>query len=367
MVELEGLRKKEAAWAKQERKRQESRQQLQALKDRVEPQDKWSDTLLQNVLNFRHSRTCRWLLERPDFLDWTSAACEKPIFWLSGKHGTGKSFLCGSAIQHTREVLDNRAVICEFLTKDYPISQIQILRNLAFQLLECLSAVKPELPRDMRRFSEIHKNDISSFERLIEATISELPMTFIFIDGVDEADYHNDTVHMTNLAAIQGKDSEIQNLLLFLHRLVHKCPARTTRLWVSTQWQRSELSRLNGEEACWKLELPLTDTERDIILYIVSTLTGLIGNNPEAVELFLKSDSFLKVSGSFLWASALMYDLEKCAEDTEDLREILQQIPTTLEKQYTRILDRVIESGNKGVKKEIPTWKCVFPLALGYW
>ncbi|KAL4786823.1 hypothetical protein BJX76DRAFT_354824 [Aspergillus varians] len=358
MAQMEEARRQEASWAEQERKRQEGRQQLQALKDRVEPQDKWSDGLLQDILNSRHPDTCQWLLKRPDFLTWTSNTCESPIFWLTGQHGTGKSFLCGSAIQHTQKANGNGAVICEFLTKDYPISQIQILRNLAFQLLENLSLRTQELPKKLKKFSKIRKSDTSAFEKLIEATITELPMTFIFIDGVDEADYHKDTVHMTNLAMIQGKDSEIENLLRFLCRLVHRNPATTARLWVSTQWERSDLDWVDDHQ---QLKLSPEDTEHDINVYLVSTLNRLMGNNPDAVKLFVESDSLSKISGSFIWASALLHDLQKCAEDKEDLHDILCRVPATLEEQYRRILNRVIQRGNQTVKKEIPTWRCAPP------
>lgn len=353
--------------AEQNRKRQEAKQQFEVLKDRLRPRRGLSEFLLNDISTNRHPDTCEWLLDRPDFLNWASNGSEKPSFWLTGQHGAGKSFLCSAAIQFIQENRGHQAVICEFLTKDTPISRTQILRNLALQLLDNLNIVTEELPDGLRVFLNIHSQNPAELEDLIKAIVSELPATFIFIDGPDEADYPDNNSHITSLPMVKEKEEGIRKLLQFLHRLVRSNAESTRRLWVSTQWNRSDLHWLDYSHSCYELMLSSEDTMDDIITYMLSAFVDLMESNPEAARLLSDEiESLPNISGSFVFASTLFHEFKKGREDKKQLRDILSEVPRTMEDQYSKILDRIIQVGQNS-REETPTWKYASsssPLAL---
>ncbi|KAF5482847.1 hypothetical protein CGCF413_v015498 [Colletotrichum fructicola] len=163
--------------------------QLRLFKDKTEADNHRNFSVRDDIRSERAPGTRKWLLEHSVFRDWKKRDCERPILWLNGKHGSGKSFLCGSAIDEISSEPPRKGVAFYFITKDKYRPRSHLLRNLASQLLSVLETLAiGELPPSIESFVPIWIGT-AKVESLIHDLLQGLPMAFIFIDGLDEADY----------------------------------------------------------------------------------------------------------------------------------------------------------------------------------
>jgi hypothetical protein len=152
--------------------------------------------LFDSITTKRVPGTGDWIREEPLFQAWIER--EKPILWLSGGPGAGKSFLSSNIIQyllkmHPQGVQDpSRTSVGYFFCKDYdPDLRTfnKALRSLAYQI--CLNdpvyakhcAQVLSFPEDVRTTESLWKKLFLDFFRnqSIENTV------IFLIDGLDEA------------------------------------------------------------------------------------------------------------------------------------------------------------------------------------
>lgn len=327
--------------------------ELRSLMARIEGCDDFSFGIFNNVLKERHPGTCEWLFENDNFQTWAAEDTNSPVLWLNGKHGAGKSFLCASAIDFIRGNPPSKRVAFQFLTKDH-VSQAQLLRNLAYQLLDCLITKSSETPTSLEPFLQINRDDSGSLERLIHFVLLELPFTYIFIDGLDEADYSDRQVSIS----AHRHNKEVPDFVTFLIQEAVQFPEKL-RLWCSSQPSPRIQEYLCQPE--WKnviTEIPLTieDTSEDIQRYLLSAIPDSTPDTTQFARLLVTSAIATEVEGSFLWASSMLHDLREEAEDTDDLIRLASEgLPKKMSDLYSKAIDRMKKQD--GGNKRLPLWK----------
>lgn len=320
---------------------------------RLEGCDEFSVGIFNSVLKERHPGTCEWLFENDTFQSWASEDSKSPVLWLNGKHGAGKSFLCASAIDFIRASPPTKRTAFQFLTKD-SVSRAQLLRNLAYQLLDCLISSNVETPNSLEPFLQINKDDSGSLERLIHFLLLELPFTYIFIDGLDEADY-TDTHH---LSFLHRHNKEVPDFVTFLIQEAAQFPEKI-RLWCSSQPSPRVQEYLCQPE--WKKvisEIPLTieDTSEDIQRYLLSAIPNSTPDTTEFAKLLIEAGVATEVEGSFLWASSMLHGLREEAEDIDDLIRLASEgLPKRMSDVYSKAIGRMKKQD--GGNKKLPLWK----------
>jgi hypothetical protein len=321
---------------------------------RLEGCDEFSIGIYNSVLKERHPGTCEWLFENEQFQNWAAEDSKTPVLWLNGKHGAGKSFLCAAAIDFVKGNPPLKRVAFQFLTKDQYSSRSQLLRNLSYQLFDCLISKTKETPTSLESFLQINRDDSAALERLIHFTLLELPFTYIFIDGLDEADYVEN--QLSSSAHRQNKD--VQDFVTFLIREAVQFPGKL-RLWCSSQPSPRVQEYLCQPQ--WKAlvaEIPLTieDTSEDIQTYFLSAIPDSTPDTTEFARILVTSTIATEVEGSFLWASSMLHDLREEAEDVDDLIRLASEgLPKKVSDLYQKAVDRMKrqDSGNK----RLPLWK----------
>ncbi|KAF2846574.1 hypothetical protein T440DRAFT_356043, partial [Plenodomus tracheiphilus IPT5] len=153
----------------------------------------------QMTIKKAHSRTCRWLLKKCEYLDWlnTDKLNEHHGFlWIRGKPGTGKSTLMKFVHAHARKTMTEKAVISFFFNargEDIEKSTVGTYRSLLLQLLERFPKLQITFDSLSLAKSSIASNyqwSIESLQAMLEQAIMLLGdcSAVCFIDALDECE-----------------------------------------------------------------------------------------------------------------------------------------------------------------------------------
>jgi len=330
------------------------------------------DTMQERELTIKdaHKGTLRWIFEENDttgFKNWLVS--DKPLYWITGKPGSGKSTLmkyllrpvCGSSGGNNRASIatstdaksathtysrcakylrkwagnDNDLTIVSFhfwaVGSELQSSQEGLLRTLLVQLLRAHPEVIPVVAplrweslylfnTDPRNFSLIDLGDI--FKKAI-IRISTRAKLAIFIDGLDEFEGNSHT----------------------LISLIQSCVSSPIKVCVSSRpW--NEFEDAFGE--CPRLQMQDL-THQDISNYVSSKFEAdvqfqsLQRRQPRVAAEF-RETIVKKSSGVFLWVTIVVTSLLagiQAGDRVEDLQERLDQLPEEIEDLYKRILEDV--------------------------
>lgn len=299
------------------------------------------------MIKERHPSSCEWLFDSPEFQRWTADECDAQIFWLNGRHGAGKSFLCATAIERMRQGSNAPTTAFQFLKKGTEVSKVHILQNLVYQLTRSLEAIRNDIPDHVIALIEECKDDNGVFQTLIPDLLSELDKTYIFIDGLDEA----------------SNDVDIKDLVDFLVAETAKVPHKT-RLWFGSQplpQIEDYMRKLHGTQIVEK-EINMIDTEADIKAYFAAAIPES-ANGDRFARMLVQSSMETEVAGSFLWASSMISDLKEKAEDAEDMIQLaLRGLPTKMDDIYRGIITEYKKQSKKrrALHSNLPLWKLVY-------
>lgn len=341
------------------------REALDKLMDRIKVSE-LSQGLMEHHGDLTEEGTCQWIFKVDEFKSWYNVDTEKPIMWVHGPAGTGKSTLCAAVIKDTKETKGENAAIFHFLKGDFEGLQNGLLRNLAYQLLENFRRMNTELP-SIDEMQSTKERDNNAVKKLIHALLEKSPLTYIFIDGLDEPEpLEYQRLLDSNLIKVQRRDTE--SVISFLYDETVKLPDKL-RLWVSCRCGNQVaglLGPLGGDvvnSLCIKLEHTKNDLRRILQKAVLEKVAS-----PEdfltKIEMFLDTEE----DKTFLWASSVASDLEK-AEDGDDVKNVLNNVPHSLQKVFTENMEKIIrgynmrknsiDSATFSQQKIEPTWRSV--------
>lgn len=308
-----------------------------------------SRDLLREMIKERHPSSCEWLFDSPEFQRWTADQCDTPIFWLNGRHGAGKSFLCAAAIDRMRLGLNAPITAIQFLKKGTEVSKVHVLQNLVYQMTRSLEAVMNDVPDHIIALIEECKDDYGVLETLIPNLFSELDSIYIFIDGLDEA----------------SNGPDIQDLVHFLIEETVKAHSKV-RVWFGSQplpQIEEYMRKLHVTEVVEK-EVHVIDTEADIKTYLAAAIPESV-NGDEFARILIRSCMETEVEGSFLWASSMISDLKEKAEDAEDMMRLaFRGLPTKMDDIYREIVAeyKKRDRTKRFLHSNLPLWKIILSL-----
>nr|RBQ99031.1 hypothetical protein FVER53263_03349 [Fusarium verticillioides] len=128
--------------------------------------------------------TGKWLFRNQSFQDWLDGKEKsKPILWLRGIPGAGKTLLASSLIKHTQS-LDLTHTVFAFLTYlDSHISAISILQSLIFQLASTSLSLKTIMCQSTLQHLG---SDFKVASALLQTLIQSAGVVHLIVDGLDE-------------------------------------------------------------------------------------------------------------------------------------------------------------------------------------
>ncbi|KAK7928165.1 hypothetical protein PG985_005163 [Apiospora marii] len=311
--------------------------------------------LCQDILSDRTTGTCKWILEHPTFQKWKGVDCERPILWLNGKHGSGKTYLCASVADAISSEESKKGIAFLRITSGQDWPKSYLIRTLTYQLLNRIRTLDM---KDLASLERLISNgpDSCNIEELIRHCLQLLPITFILIDGLDEVE----------LAATppdhNPNNSGLPSFVKFLIKQATGLPQKV-RLWCSSQATQSVRGKMldpNWNKIA-QISLTTADTAGDILSYIKSEMQGTKDFNDLVFKTFITSSVETDAEGSFLWCRMMLNALkeEESETETESIKDQIalmnRGLPKTMEAVYGRIVKRIQERYLS--RKDIPLWK----------
>jgi len=163
--------------------------------------------------------TGKWLLEKPQFLDWMNSNLPEHDCLCVGGPGVGKSILCSTVVDHLRTLYKNEDVAIAFYYYDYSEQQYQSPSNFARALLRQLCSSSQTVPTSVAEFYQRSRNDVkdqtwfNDLLSILRRVISTYNRCFIIIDALDEADARTQrTGFIDVLDAIRGSGNSLRVL-----------------------------------------------------------------------------------------------------------------------------------------------------------
>jgi hypothetical protein len=287
-------------------------------------------------------------LASSNFLSWL-ASPEQPLFWISGKPGSGKSTLIKFLVQdprtkqHLTSALGPTQILSHFIwSAGQPIEgRIKgILCSLLYQLF--VAAEPNSLQSACEGFPEITGKDTHSdwsdkeLQAVVEFVIQSSSVNLcIFLDGLDE---------------VHPSDGQISLLKL----VKDLCKLRGLKACVSGRPEPILKRNLNGLPTFRIHDL----TARDIQRYASSMLLQRFSSHTNSPDSSISAYDLKKLirelcnraEGVFLWVALALRSLQDGSEKGDslgDLHRRLQFLPTDLKDLFGAMWDRL------GVDKEL--------------
>ena len=280
----------------------------------------------QATIKNAHAKTCKWLLTKPEYIEWlnTTNPGEHGFLWIKGKPGTGKSTLMKFALAHAKKLKD-RTIISFFFNArgdNMEKSTIGAYRSLLLQLLErhphlqCVfdsailssSSVKPD-----------YEWAIESLESLLEQAIQGLGQSSVvcFIDALDECE-----------------EDQVRDMIQFLERVVSISPGIRFQVCFASR-HYPHITIRNGRSLVLEGQ---EEHSQDIANYLRSELK--IGNSEAAQQ--IRSELKQKALGVFMWVVLVIGILNKEYDSgrIHALQRRLRKIPSDLHTLFHNILTR---------------------------
>ncbi|KAI3049428.1 hypothetical protein CBS147352_5964 [Aspergillus niger] len=283
----------------------------------------------QATIKPAHAKTCKWLLEKQEYVDWLDSKhfpehCG--FLWIKGKAGSGKSTMMKFAFQQANATVTAETDVISFFFnargEDLEKSTLGMYRSLVAQLLEKVPELRMLLDElDNGSGGESYTWSHEILQHTFRRSISRLGgrRVICFIDALDECE-----------------EEEVRAMIDFIQSLGEH--AISSRVQLHVCFSSRHYPHITIEKG---LELILEDQEGhadDIARYLHSELK--IGRSKQAEE--IRREIHEKASGIFLWMVLVVQILNREYQRgrLHALRKRLREIPAKLGDLFKDILTR---------------------------
>jgi hypothetical protein len=269
-----------------------------------------------------------------DFTDWLRS--DAPLYWVSGKAGSGKSTLMKFLVEdeRTKRLLHEWSVDCaiyaHFIWSIGTPSQKSIcglLRSLLYQILSANTLILDTLLQEKANISSFTSTSDWSRSELENVLLTSLSLhqwgACIFVDGLDEIDPNENPF----------------DLVQMLKALLSHSNTTGIKLCVSSRPEPSFNKALKQVP-----KLRLQDLTRpDMQAYVKNFLQREPFDFDEIERAKFVKSVVYKADGVFLWVSLALKSLQRGIANRDHSKELMQRLeklPSGLEELYENMLER---------------------------
>ncbi|OQO02620.1 hypothetical protein B0A48_12148 [Cryoendolithus antarcticus] len=279
-----------------------------------------------------------WIRQEQALVSWIETD-DKPVLWISGNPGSGKSFLMYNIIQHltdltqssTSEVSEDSSVAFAFFrdNNDLTRSMQQAFRDIAYQLTQNDPAYAKYLATATHGNAEI--GSIRTAWKVLFANYWLKPSenegtAYILLDGLDEA-FTEDRLTLFELledVLEAGSDSRLKIAMLgrpqVIYDIIDKLEEEPPSILIDATKNGGDIAHY--VEASIEKKRALSKVSKKLQATIVETLTS-------------------KAGGMFMWVKLMVEELNRKAQRSResDVEKALNEAPKGL----TEMLKHVLE------------------------
>ncbi|KXG50139.1 Tetratricopeptide-like helical [Penicillium griseofulvum] len=284
----------------------------------------------------RVPQTGDWILDETEFSNWITG--KKPVLWISGNPGAGKSYIATNLIYHLMQKPD--VSLGFFFFKDDNTttrSTHQALRDIAFQIAEYNSTYANHIidcldrAEDIRTLESLWRNLFLNFfidnerNEIDEKKSSQGPV-YLVLDALDEA-FIDDRLKLFELAKDIRLGGRIQLLMLGRPQIAEEMDDLMETLHIET----IDVSEGNNRE--------------DIMHYIRTIIAKSIylRKLPAPTKRTIIETLSSRSQGMFLWVGLMLEGLSKI-RNTSQIQKTLDEAPKGLTKMISHVLRGFSES-----------------------
>ncbi|KAJ5360198.1 Tetratricopeptide-like helical [Penicillium concentricum] len=308
----------------------------------------------------RVPQTGDWIQEETEFIDWIAG--KKPVLWISGNPGAGKSYIATNMIDHLKQK-PHVSLGFFFFKDDDPTTRSthQALRDIAFQIalkdplyaeyiVDCL-----DCPEDIGTLESLWRNLFLNFfidngGKEDGRKSAEGPV-YLVLDALDEA-FINDRLELFELAKDIQAGGRIQLLMLGRPQIAEEM----NDLMETLQIQTIDVSEVNNFE--------------DIVHYIKTIIAKSIylRKLPPSTQRTIIQRLSTGSQGMFLWVGLMLQDLSQI-RSKGDIQRTLDEAPKGLTKMISHVLKGFSESFTENPQyaadlNELLAWTMCTPTPL---
>lgn len=278
-----------------------------------------------------YSKTCKWLLQHPDYTDWLDQDkfnIHHGFLWINGKPGSGKSSLMKFAFTNAqRNTGINAATVSFFFNArgdTLEKTTAGMLRSILLQVLEKL----PDLQDVLDGMKHVPQNqngstmwEVEVLQRLFSAAVSRLNKRRVtcFIDALDECN-----------------ESEVRAMVDFFEALGNEASELENRLYICFSSRHYPYIDIQHRKQLILEDQP--DHGDDLKKYVKGRLRT--GNGPLIEQ--IRNKILEKAAGVFMWTVLVVDILNKEFERGRifAVKARLQEIPSQLSELFKDMLRR---------------------------
>ncbi|KAJ9664651.1 hypothetical protein H2201_005165 [Coniosporium apollinis] len=291
----------------------------------------------------RHGNTTQWLTRTSEMDRWLNdPGC--PVFWCSGKLGSGKTVLTTNVVDHLFLNRHGPDVCISFFfcrfDEAVSLKAETILRSVIRQSLNVANLPK-DIESSLERISQNPSSGTKELQALLESLIAMSRAYYIVIDALDECEkYERDIVLDVLQSVVTSSQSKAKILLASRDSIGEEIKRRFPSL------QRVSTSS--------------SDAQFDIAIYTREAIDEKLRNR----DLVVGNDDLVKeiqdaliqgAQGMFLWVAFEIDDI--CAQcSDEEIRQVLRSLPKDLTETFNRALLRVLASRKEKIAKQVFRW-----------
>ncbi|OWT42618.1 NACHT and ankyrin domain protein [Pochonia chlamydosporia 170] len=281
----------------------------------------------QQLIKDAHAKTCEWLLDEDQYLDWLNPDKleeHQGFLWIKGKPGAGKSTLMNYAYTKALKKMKNTSVVAFFFNaRGHTLEKTMVgmYRSLLLQLLKKIPKLQAVISLPETATSNNYQWSIALLQSMFKQAILGLDRSCVicFIDALDECE-----------------EAQVRDMIKFLERLslsAVSCRINFRVCFASRYYPNISIAK----GLTLELEKQMGHT-KDITAYIETELK--IDDSPTSDE--IRFELREKASGVFMWVF-LVIDILNTASDRgrcHNLKQKLREIPGTLHELFRDMLKR---------------------------
>ncbi|KAH9990747.1 hypothetical protein F4779DRAFT_609911 [Xylariaceae sp. FL0662B] len=318
-------------------------QQLNAVLNWLETADKGQEVKLEWLKSRCYEGTSQWVLQSPKLRSWLQRGRGRPVLWLYGKPGSGKSVIASQIITFLRSDPHRNVCFffCDFHTPSLGIGA-RILRAFSAQLVRASQTIVPYLYDEC--VSKGQKASTDVLRKVLPQVLTHFDDLRLLVDGIDEVAASEHRVLINDLLGFTEKVPGCK--ILIVSQDIPSIAGPLSRKSID------QLSLANEKER----------TQKDLEVIIEGCLQeideqqgGMIEENDMKA---LKISILNKAEGMFIWVH-LVLELLRNASSLYELRQQVDSLPKDLAEAYKKILSNICNrcsSYDVGKIKRIFTW-----------